>query len=107
MYGFDTCASGDTGIAWGLVQANRPNNYFGSPPHVHTIMQMICIWSDRFSRTATNSQGLRYRYLVLEHELAHVLNLAHPTDDHSALMRDGRAMLELNTFERDAIRNHY
>jgi len=100
-FGFSACSSS---TAWGKVYAV---NLWGSGSHWHTILQKICIWPSRFSRTGTNGQGLRYQYLTLQHESAHVLHLDHPTDSHGALMRDGASMLELNTYERDGIRNHY
>lgn len=100
-YGFPACSSS---TAWGKVYAVQ---LWGSPGHYHTIKQKICIWPSRFSRTQTNPQGYRYQYLTLQHELAHVLHLAHPTDSHGALMKDGLSMQELNTYERDGIRNHY
>ena len=89
------------------MQANRANNFYGAPPHVHTIMQMVCVWPARFSRTAVNGENYRYQYLTLEHEQAHVLNLADAVDGDSSLMRSGVSMLEMNNGERDAIRNHY
>lgn len=104
FYGFPPCSSS---IAWGQVYAVT---FYGSPPHVHTVKQKVCIWPSRIgngNRLGVNGQGYRWQYLTLEHELGHVLNLAHPTDSHSALMRDGLGMLELNTYERDGIRQHY
>ena len=103
-FGFEACSSA---TSWGKVQANRPNNLYGSGTHWHSLMQMICVWPSRFSRTAVNSQGWRYQYLMFEHEQFHILNLADATDSHSSLMLSGLSMLELSTNERDAVTNHY
>ena len=105
--GFGACSSS---TAWGKLY--KQNNY-GSGTHWHSLDQKICIWPNRIGsscggRLGLNGQGLRYQYLTLEHEQAHVLNL----DDsyghvHAALMLNGCGMLELNVGERDAIRGHY
>jgi len=106
-FGFDSCSSS---TAWGKVYAE---NFYGQSGHWHTTQQKICIWPNRVGGCGTcrlnaNSQGLRYQYLTLQHEISHVAVLAHPNGDgHGALMNDGTAMLEMNTYERDAIRNHY
>jgi hypothetical protein len=106
--GFPACSSS---IAWGQVYAKT---LFGQTGHWHTVQQKICIWPNRIGgcwiscRLNLNPQGLRYQYLTLQHEMAHVAVLAHPDGDgHGALMNDGTAMLEMNHYERDAIRNHY
>jgi len=109
VVGFPACSSA---TAWGQVQAINPS---GSSPHVHSSDQKICIWPTRIGgcstcRLDTNSEvpiSYRYQYLTLKHELGHILNLAHPTDTHNALMRDGTGMLEVNTTESDAIKAHY
>ncbi len=104
--GFANCTSS---TAWGKVY--KQNNY-GGGTHWHSLDQKICIWPSRIGsvcggRLALNGQGLRYQYLTLEHELAHILNLGDATDSHSALKRSGCAMLELIAAERDTIKAHY
>lgn len=108
---FPACSSS---TAWGQVRAIIP---YGNGSHWHSVRQKICIWPSRIGtncggRLGTNSQGLRWQYLTLEHEMAHVLTLAdHTTTDHNALMRSGCGMTELSTGptndERAGIRNHY
>jgi hypothetical protein len=110
-YLFTACSSN---TAWGQVHAV---SIVGSNPHHHTLKQKICIWPSRIGscppptncggRLGVNSQGYRWQYLTLQHEMGHVLNLNHETDGHNALMRSGGSMLELNNAERDAIRGHY
>jgi hypothetical protein len=107
FYGF---AARSSSTAWGKIYAVT---FYGSTGHWHTVKQKICIWPSRIGtngggRLGTNSQGLRWQYLTLQHEMGHDLNLAHPNGDgHGALMNDGLGMFELNTYERDGIRNHY
>jgi len=107
VYGFIPCSSS---TAWGKVYSQT---LYGAAGDWHTVQQKICIWPSRIGgcdscRLNTNGQGLRYQYLTLEHEMSHVAQLAHPNGDgHGALMNDGTSMLEMNTYERDAIRNHF
>lgn len=107
-YGFDGCSST---TAWGKTYAV---SLVGSSPHRHTLKQKLCIWPSRIGgcggcggRLGVNGQGLRWQYLTMQHEMSHALNLAHPSDSHGALMRDGGLMLELNSYERTGIRGHY
>jgi hypothetical protein len=97
---------------WVLLDELGPLQSRDTVDHWHSLDQKICIWPSRIGsvcggRLALNGQGLRYQYLTLEHELAHILNLGDATDSHSALMRSGCAMLELIAAERDTIKAHY
>ncbi len=106
-YGFLACSSS---TAWGKVYAQT---FYGSGSDWHTVQQKLCIWPNRIGncsscRLNTNGQGIRFQYLTLEHEMSHVAQLAHPNGDgHGALMNAGASMLEMNNYERDAIRNHF
>lgn len=102
--GFSACpTSGST--PWARVYKK---DGYGSGTHWHTLDQKIRVWPANFSRTATNEEGLRFQYLMFEHEMAHMLNLDDSTGhSHAGLMDSGTAMDESFQTEEDAITGHY
>ncbi len=110
-----TCDGARAGaIWWGTVIPYQGN---GNPLGVSYAEYKVCIWPAIINeRVMTldpehdyyNSEGYNYRYLVVKHELGHVISLGDDNDGTSnCLMKTGINMLEVCSNEVNYIKSHY
>jgi hypothetical protein len=112
---FGTCDDARGGaIWWGAVIPYAGN---GNPLGDSYAEYKVCIWPTIINDKVMlldpqpdyyNTQGYHYRYLVIKHELGHILSLGDDADGISnCLMRSGIEMLDLCPGETNYVKDHY